>query len=88
VTVNRTAIYVAGSERTAVCVQVTADINDIAKRFVCFDCKCFVQNDILCVLTVSALYKTKFLPQYVTDPNTSLAILNVVIQIHSSLPHL
>jgi hypothetical protein len=56
-----------------VCVTATADINTITK--------------VLCVLNVSTVYKTIFLPHCVTDPNTSLAILNVVIKIHSSLPH-
>jgi hypothetical protein len=73
VSVNRTAIYVTGSERIAVCVEATADINTIA--------------EVLCVLTVSALYKTIFWPDCVSDPNTSFAILNVVIKIQSGLPH-
>jgi hypothetical protein len=73
VTVNRTAIYVTDSERIAVCVTATADINTI--------------GEVLCVLTVSALYKTIFLPDCLTYPNTSLEILNVVIKIQSGLPH-
>jgi hypothetical protein len=73
VSVNRTAIYVTGSERIAVCVQATADINTIA--------------EVLCVLTVSALYKTIFCPHCGTGLNIFLAILNVVIKIQSGLPH-
>jgi hypothetical protein len=46
VSVIRTTIYVTGSERIAVCVQATADNNTIA--------------EVLCVLTVSALYKTTY----------------------------
>jgi hypothetical protein len=56
-----------------VCVEATADINTIA--------------EVLFVLTVSALYKTIFCLDCVTGLNTSLAVLNVVIKIHSSLPH-